>query len=441
MMSNFQVEFGQDRYGNTSLQRVPVFYGDPSRQAATILKNNSENMIVGVPAMAVYITGLRYDQSRVQEPYHVNKLNIRQKSYDPITGQFGSTQDAAYTIERLMPVPYTLTLKLDMWTSNINQKLQLIEQMCVYFNPSMEIQSTDNYIDWTSLSVVNRTDISWTSRSVPTAGEETIDIASKTFEIPIWITGPAKIKQLGVVQKVVGSIFDTSGNLSQDAMLESNLMGRKFLTPLGYNALLHGNTIQLLKKSDIVTADGQTKIGSPDLWQPLIDVYGSISAGSSQCRLQILSTYDEVNGESTYTEVVGLIAAHSTDDTLLEFTIDPDTLPVNTLTPITAIIDPTTVTVDSALLTPPIGARYLILKDIGVDDGSNSVVWGTLVAKANDLIEYTISGWVVVQSAATHSNTEYVTNLKTLIQYKWAYGQWSKAVDGFYQEGSWSLVL
>ena len=95
MMSGFQVQFGKDRNGNQALQTVPVFYGDPSRQAATILKNNSESMLSAVPAMAIYITGIRYDQNRMQEPYHVSKLNIRQKSYDPVTGEYGSTQDAA----------------------------------------------------------------------------------------------------------------------------------------------------------------------------------------------------------------------------------------------------------------------------------------------------------------------------------------------------------
>ena len=36
IVSNFEVEFGKDRDGTRTLQRVPVTYGDPSRQAATI---------------------------------------------------------------------------------------------------------------------------------------------------------------------------------------------------------------------------------------------------------------------------------------------------------------------------------------------------------------------------------------------------------------------
>ena len=109
MVSNFQVEFGKDRNNLTVLQRVPVYYGDASRQAAMILRGNSESSLNAVPAMAVYISGLQYDQSRMQEPFFVSKLNLRQKSYDPNTGEYGTTQDSAYTVERLMPVPYKLT--------------------------------------------------------------------------------------------------------------------------------------------------------------------------------------------------------------------------------------------------------------------------------------------------------------------------------------------
>ena len=79
MISNFYVEFGsEDAASATAIQRVPVMYGDPSRQAAQIIKNNSENTMPSVPAMSVYITDLLYDQGRMQEPFHVDKISLRQ---------------------------------------------------------------------------------------------------------------------------------------------------------------------------------------------------------------------------------------------------------------------------------------------------------------------------------------------------------------------------
>ena len=134
MVSNFYVEFGADSTGIVRYQRVPVMYGDPSRQAAQILRNNSENTLNAVPAMAVYINGLAYDLTRLQDPTLVQSMQIRQREYDPITGTYGNGQGEAYTVERMMPSPFKLTVKMDIWTSNTEQKLQLIEQLTTMFN-------------------------------------------------------------------------------------------------------------------------------------------------------------------------------------------------------------------------------------------------------------------------------------------------------------------
>ena len=155
IFSGFQIEYGREEGSeNAALLRVPIRYGDSSRNAQTILQDNSRNSLPSTPLMTFYITALDYDRPRIQEPYHVSKVSVRQRTYDTSTETYETTQGNAFTIERLMPVPYKLTLNLDLWTSNTNQKLQLLEQILTLFNPSLEIQSTDNYIDWTSLSVV-----------------------------------------------------------------------------------------------------------------------------------------------------------------------------------------------------------------------------------------------------------------------------------------------
>ena len=126
MVSGFQVEFGADRNNNITYQRVPVYYGDGSRQVAQILTNVSENATPTVPAMAVYINNITYDRDRVQDPTFVGKMNIRERYYNEDTMEYENRQGNAFSIERLMPVPYTLDLKLDIWTSNTKQKLQLL---------------------------------------------------------------------------------------------------------------------------------------------------------------------------------------------------------------------------------------------------------------------------------------------------------------------------
>lgn len=252
LVSNFQVEFGKDRNGTIALQRVPVIYGDSSRQAAAIIRNNSENSLNAVPAMAVYIAGLDYDRSRVMNPTYVDKMQIRERIYDTETGQYGTTQGDNYTVERLMPVPYKLTLKLDIWTSNTEQKLQILEQLTTLFNPALEIQSTDNYVDWTSITYVLLSQTTWSSRTVPVGTDSSIDIATLTFELPMFISPPALIKSMGVVQKIIASVFDANGNIDEAIYDEGNLLSRQYITPMQYGVILLNNELRLVKYSDPV---------------------------------------------------------------------------------------------------------------------------------------------------------------------------------------------
>ena len=261
MVSNFQVEFGKDRNGVTALQRVPVIYGDSSRQASSIIRQNSENSINAVPAMAVYISALQYDRDRMQNPSFVGKLNLRERYYDAATGEYSTQQGDTLTVERLMPVPYKLTLKLDIWTSNTEQKLQMLEQLCTLFNPALEIQSTDNYIDWTSITYVLLTDVSWSSRTIPVGTENPIDVATLTFELPIYVSAPALVKKLGVVQKIIASIFDANGHINSESIYdESNLLSRQYITPLQYGVILLNNEVRLVRSDQSVQDEFGTQI-------------------------------------------------------------------------------------------------------------------------------------------------------------------------------------
>jgi hypothetical protein len=582
MVSNFQVEFGRDRNGVTALQRVPVIYGDSSRQAATIIKQNSENMMNAVPAMAVYIGAMEYDRDRMQNPTYVGKLNLRERYYDPHTGDYSTQQGDTFTVERLMPVPYKLTLKLDIWTSNTEQKLQLLEQICTLFNPALEIQSTDNYIDWTSLTYVLLTGVSWSSRTVPVNAETPIDIATLTFELPIYISSPALVKKLGVIQKIIANIFDANGNIDEAIYNEENLISRQYFTPLTYGVILLENTLRLVRynsgvvdefgqqivktlasnvtastnfvldntdgiepgmivsgldatgpgtisgniRSNVITGvntsftsnivagtylyynsyalgyvtnvvsntsvtlgsnvsvnisnagytyqntitsgnttvistDGQSivtsnivtalsnskivftavthKYGTEEPWRNLVNVYGNLVNGTSQVKLEL------ADGN----EIVGTVAYNPVDDTVLLYSPDIDTLPVNTIAPVNAIIDPLSSRPNKDLQSLVNSTRYLLVNDYySAETGANAAVYnwtgddGTpLRAYANDIIQYNGQHWYVAFSAADTPGVNYVTNMTTGTQYRWSGSSWAKSYEGYYPPGQWQLIV
>jgi len=438
IFSNFQVEYGTDDAGNVVLQSIPIKYGDPSRQAVAAAQKNSASVLPSSPSMSFYISALEYERSRMQEPYHVNKMHVRQREWDPITQEYETTQGNAFTVERLMPVPYNMSVNLDIWTSNTNQKLQVFEQIATLFNPAMEIQSTDNFIDWTSLTTVELTRTNWTNRSIPMGTDETIDIMSMTFLIPIWLSPPAKVKKLGVVNKIVASVYDANGD-ARDAIFDEDLLlgTRQKFTPYGYQILLLDNQVQILDNNepDINrnTLDVDGRESGQAFWKPVIEQFGELRSGISQLRID--NPFDN-------TEIIGTVAFHPTDDRFLLFTPDDDTLPANTLQPVDSVIDPTRSGPGVGLPTAATGQRYLLTDDIG--DGDNdeaAAAWGDVIAKANDIVQYDGSEWQVSFDSANSSDVEFATNITTNIQYRWTGDKWLKSYQGLYAGGEWNIVL
>jgi hypothetical protein len=366
-------------------------------------------------------------------------MNVRQRAYNAETQSYETTQGQAFTVERLMPVPYTLRISVDFWTTNYNQKLELIEQLGTLFNPALEIQSTDNFIDWTSLSVVYQDGLTFTSRSIPVGTQNPIDVMTWKFYIPIWLSTSAKLKKMGVIEKIIASIY--RGHALQDIQDDDLLLGtRQKITPYGYNLLLIGNHLQLLPANqDFYPNNQNLDLPNPPntslYWSSLLNVYGTIRPGISQIWLQ--------NPYMT-TEIVGTIVPDPVDDRLLIYNIDADTLPQNTLDPVDSVINPLLTGPNAGLPGPINGRRYLIVENIG-DPATSTGAWGNLVANANDIIQYdNVNGWFVAfDTTAGIDSVEYVTNLTTNVQYRYVpqEGAWMKSWEGWYDQGDYSIVI
>ena len=446
ILSNFSVETGRGTDGAINLRAVPVVYGDPTRQVANIIRNNSENALQYTPKIACFVRELNYDRERMQNPYHVEKQHLRERNFNETTNQYDNQLGAGYTVEKVMPSPFRLEVSADIWSSNTDQKLQILEQILYLFNPDFEIQKSDNYIDWTSLSYVELTGIQFSSRTIPVGADTEIDIATLTFSMPIWLSPPVKVKKLGVVQKIIMSVYDDDGGITK-GLIDGSLISRSFITPNNFGLLVTGSQLRLLGTTGVNVksggdgfytgardpglADPFETFGPPVNWKTLLDQYGKVTNDTSQIRLR------QPNGN----EVVGTIATTSLDDTILMFNIDSDTIPANTLTAVKKIINPLTFAPDS----PANGDRYLIIDQIGDSTATvQSDTWGTLVASTGDIIEYSTpqSKFIKVFDASDPDSTQhYVTNQNTGIQYRFNGTEWVKSYEGVYIAGNWTIVL
>ena len=445
ILSNFSVEQGKRSDGTVDLRAVPVVYGDPTRQVANIIRNNSENALQYTPRIACYVRDLNYDRERMQNPYHIEKQHLKERRVDS-DGNYTNQLGAGYTVEKVMPSPFRLEVSADIWSSNTDQKLQILEQILYLFNPDFEIQKTDNYIDWTSLSYVELTGTTFSSRTIPVGADTEIDVATLTFSMPIWLSPPVKVKKLGVVQKIIMSIYDDDGGIAK-GLIDGELTSRSYITPNNFGLLVTGNQLRLLGSTGTNVKSGgdgfysganaKTSLDPLDTfgpavnWKVLLDQYGKVTNGTSQIRLT------QPNGN----EIIGTIATTSLDDTILLYTIDSDTIPANSLTAVKKIINPATF--DPG--TPANGDRYLVINDVGDSTASfQSSTWGSLVAKVGDIIEYnsSTSKWNIAFDASDPDSTEhYVTNLNTGIQYRFNGTEWVKSYEGVYTQGNWTIVL
>ena len=174
--SGFYYKTGVNADGTEALVRVPCRYGDPSRIASMIVAGNSENKVPSVPFITCTIDNFSMNASRRQEPKFVRSVQVNERAYDATMGAYTSQRGNSYTIERHMPVPYDLTMRVDIWTNNLDIKEQLLEQILVLYNPSIDVQTSNNPIDWTVLTYIEmQDDITWTSRTIPIGTDNPIN--------------------------------------------------------------------------------------------------------------------------------------------------------------------------------------------------------------------------------------------------------------------------
>ena len=457
LLSNFVV-----KYGDGTLVRVPVMYGDADRQAASIINQNSENTIASAPRIAVYISDLDLARDRLGDSTYVGKLHIREReidSTDPNNPFYTGAQGNQFTVERLMPTPFNLSLKVDIWSTSTDQKLQILEQILTLFNPSLEIQTTDNYIDWTSLSVVELGDVIFSSRTVPLGTSTAIDIATLALTTPIWLSPPAKVKKLGIITNIVANIYQ---NKSDPVLDYINGLGTDYssgqVDPSDFifaTKITIGNFDIFVEETNIRITSNEASPGTWLSWEMAIAQFpGKYTAGLSKIFLT----------QPDGTTVVGDLTINPLDSTVMSAVWDTDTFPSNTQIPgpsrlisdqgyFDAIIDPTTFnpkrpnkeTTDQPIVA---GTRYLIVEDMGdvinVDgaDGWKGTDSSDLVAVANDIIEWNGTKWIVIFSSQDVTDTiVYQMNFYTRTQYKWNGVEWTKSFEGEYKRGEWRIAL
>lgn len=425
--SGFQYMAGSSNGNPPALMKVPCRMASTNSMVANIIKNQSVNTLLTVPIITVWQTGVSFDQDRMQNRNHVDTMQVVERAIDPVTGAYTSDRGQGYTVQRIMPIPFTMQIKVDLWTSNTDQKYQLEEQILTIMCPNFDIQNSQNALDWTALTTVYIKDISHSSRSIPVGSEGEIDIMSLSLEIPIWLSPPATLTRQTIINQIIANITDTAPLLDviSDTTYAGSALSQRIVTPGMHHIRVNGNSITLLgERGGNVDSENNTYI-----WKDLLNQYGEMRPAVSQL---ILKTSNNIEGPSVF----GTIQVDPNDPSRLLWQIDPSSIPANTLDGVDAVINPlNNFPIDGGLPSPIEGVRYLILHDLGP-----SVAWGQITARYGDIIMFRNGGWIV-DFSAIGSDQQYVLNKYTGKQLKWNGEDWVIALDGEYSPGYWNLNL
>lgn len=431
ILGGFSIKTGKDRNGMETYIQVPVRYGDINRMAAHIIKNQSENMINTVPFISCYITDMSISTERRMNPTHVSNVNVYEKKFNTVTGEYENEVGNTYTIERHMPVPYDLTVQVDIWTSNTDQKFQLAEQLLVLFNPSINLKVNENPFDWSNLTYIELINIVWSVRQVPMGTDDIIDVTALNFNLPILINPPAKVKRQTLIHTILTEIRRLKDNEKLDWNPSDPIPNKEWVIvtfdDLKLQIKIENNKAIILSKSGSSKDDN----GNDLSWEELLKPYGELRLGISNIRLR-----RGMNPSEPDNDIVATIESlDSTDKNIAYISIDEDTLPAATLPFVTAIIDPSKSAPGKNLAPAITNQRYLILNEV-----PNNSYWGVINSSANDIIQYNGTAWTV--SFSSNSNTSgVVLNHASGLLYEWRNGAWISAVEGTYQNGWWRLYL
>lgn len=231
VFGEFQVQNGVDDNFKQKYRKVPCLYGDMSRQAQYQLAQMSENILNSAPFMTISIKSWNMDRPNVYSPTTLDTVVGTNKQNED--GSFSKELSKIHHVQRFNPVPWVLEFDLNIWTTNLQNKMELLEQIGSIFNPAIQLQLSTNPLDWTSLSNLELINTEFSTRSVPQGQDTELDIAKMTFRTSVYLSIPAIDKRAVLIQQIVQNV--STVNDEQDILFDPNDITSIVFTPKNFS--------------------------------------------------------------------------------------------------------------------------------------------------------------------------------------------------------------
>jgi hypothetical protein len=180
-----EVMTGINASGGIETISVPIMYGSIDRVAGSILAKNTQNNPLRLPVMSANMSALDLSTDKFKG-IDTEKM----MAYTPLGGVFPND---TVTVSQIMAIPFNLTMELHIFSNNNDVRWQILEQILVLFNPSVQIQTSDAKFDGSKITKVDLTSIT-NSENLPLGGDRRIITDTLTFNVTIYLVAPSKIR-------------------------------------------------------------------------------------------------------------------------------------------------------------------------------------------------------------------------------------------------------
>lgn len=219
-----QVRSGKTNELDERFIDVQVKNGSSDRVVAAIISNNTQNSVVRLPLIAGTLVNLDLDPS-----LRKGTRTERDITHFPSGGKF--PEDLRST-KQSMPIPYLARYELNIYASSQEQHYEILEQILVLFDPTLDLYTSDDAFDWGRIKSLELTDIRF-DESVAGVDNRIIQ-TTLSFKAPIYLSLPATVESNYVASILmrVGTAHKFYGNAEAIRQLDADAIEYKVLASL-----------------------------------------------------------------------------------------------------------------------------------------------------------------------------------------------------------------
>lgn len=203
------VKTGKTADGNVKDIIVPIRYGSMDRVVESIAANNTQNLPTRLPIMAAYLSTISMAPERYKGIDTVKTM--------PYTPRGGIFPDDTKTINQVMPMPFKLSLDLHIYSSNMEQQLQILEQIFLLFNPSIQIQTSTALFDGGRITNVELVGIN-NDENYPIGTDRRMVMHTLNFDMILYLSAPAELRD-NLIKKInfrISQLTETNVDMELD---------------------------------------------------------------------------------------------------------------------------------------------------------------------------------------------------------------------------------